>query len=286
MLLAGGGDAALPFVKLADFGVSLLVTKVQTAQLQRASVEKSPLAIDPLEESVEVAIPGREWFDTDEADGELDGAAVGDADTADIPIAAGEVQESAPGQLLVSSGRPPAGDESVTIQGDLAHGNLGLAVPAAVANRQSRIAPALGAESSPRRTRSADSLAAPAEPTASGVQESVTQSGILIGTPMYMAPELWHSGSHLAQPSSDLFSFGVIAFELLTSVLPFLQPPVFAYAQKQPLRIASLATSRSELDARLSALVDACLSEIPAARPTARVVVDTLRELGAPTPIV
>ena len=55
---------------------------------------------------------------------------------------------------------------------------------------------------------------------------------------------------------------------------------------KQLLRIASLATSRSELDDRLSAVVDACLSERPTARPTARVVVDTLRELGAPTPLV
>ncbi|HND12879.1 MAG TPA: protein kinase, partial [Pseudomonadota bacterium] len=100
-----------------------------------------------------------------------------------------------------------------------------------------------------------------------------------------MAPELWHSGSHRAQPSSDLFSFGVIAFELLTSVLPFLQPPVFAYAQKQTLRIAKLATSRSELPPKLCALVDSCLSENPAARPSARVVVEQLRELGAPTPM-
>ncbi len=286
MLLAGGGDAALPFVKLADFGVSLLVTKVQTAALQRTSVEPVPAVMDPLEESVEVAIPGREWFDTDEADGDLDGAAVGDADTADIPIAAGGASASAPGQLLVSSGRPSAGDESVTIQEGRASGNPRVAPADVAAARAGLGAPALGSESSTRRNSFPDSLAAPAESTASGVQESVTQSGILIGTPMYMAPELWHSGSHLAQPSSDLFSFGVIAFELLTSVLPFLQPPVFAYAQKQPMRIATLATSRSELDARLCALVDTCLSERPAARPTARVVVDTLRELGAPTPMV
>jgi len=277
----------LPFVKLADFGVSLLVTKVQTAALQRTSIEPVPAVIDPLEESVEVAIPGREWFDTDEADGDLDGAAVGDADTADIPIAAaGSAPASAPGQLLVSSGRRAAGDESVTIQEDRGHGEPRVAPVAVAAARAGLGAQALGAESSSRRNSFPDSLAAPAESTASGVQESVTQSGILIGTPMYMAPELWHSGSHLAQPSSDLFSFGVIAFELLTSVLPFLQPPVFAYAQKQPMRIATLATSRSELDARLCALVDTCLSERPAARPTARVVVDTLRELGAPTPMV
>ena len=101
---------------------------------------------------------------------------------------------------------------------------------------------------------------------------------------MYMAPELWELGSHLAQPSSDLFSFGVIAFELLTGVLPFLTPPVFAVGQKQPVRIAKLASSRSELDKRLSWLVDACLSEDAGARPSARVVAEQLREMGAPTP--
>ena len=162
--------------------------------------------------------------------------------------------------MAVASGERSAGDASVTLQ----------------ANQAGQAA---------RRVSYPDSLAATPESTGSGVQESVTQSGILIGTPMYMAPELWDSGSHLAQPSSDLFSFGVIAFELLTSVLPFLQPPVFANAQKQPMRIASLRTSRSELDARLCALVDSCLSESPSARPSARVVVQALRELGAPTPM-
>ena len=199
----------------------------------------------------------RDRLDAGDSDADSDADFGADADTADIPIS----RRSGPqAQVAVASGERSAGDASVTLQ----------------ANQAGQAA---------RRVSYPDSLAATPESTGSGVQESVTQSGILIGTPMYMAPELWDSGSHLAQPSSDLFSFGVIAFELLTSVLPFLQPPVFANAQKQPMRIASLRTSRSELDARLCALVDSCLSESPAARPSARVVVQALRELGAPTPM-
>ena len=274
VLLAGGAESPLPFVKLADFGVSLLVSKVQTAQLQRASAQQQG-TVDPLEESIEMPVPGADWFDREDPEAEWD-ALVGDADTADIPVAH---EPPLPGVLL-SSGQPAAGDASLTLRADPAVAQARL-TPVAITKR-AEPAQAGGA----RRVSVPDSLAASPDGTASGVQEQVTQSGILIGTPMYMAPELWHSGSHLAQLSSDLFSFGVIAFELLTSVLPSLQPPIFSYAQKQPMRIAKLSTSRSELDARLCALIDGCLSEQPTARPTARVVVETLRELGAPTPMM
>ncbi len=273
VLLAGGAESPLPFVKLADFGVSLLVSKVQTAQLQRATAQQAGTA-DPLEESIEMPVPGADWFDREDPEAEWD-ALVGDADTADIPVAP---EPPLPGVVL-TSGQPSAGDASLTLRADPAVAQARL-TPVAITKRAE---PATGGGA--RRVSVPDSLAAPVETSASGVQEPVTQSGILIGTPMYMAPELWHSGSHLAQLSSDLFSFGVIAFELLTSVLPSLQPPIFSYAQKQPMRIAKLSTSRSELDARLCALIDGCLSEQPSARPTARVVVETLRELGAPTPM-
>jgi serine/threonine protein kinase len=258
--------------------VSLLVGKVQTAQLARATTQQVNAVVDPLEASIEVPIPGREFFDSDDAD--WDGEVGGEDDTADVPAAAIN-------KAVVASGEPPAAEVSITLPA-----NQPIGMPHRLAGGTPHAGSADHAPGSPesvpanRRVSSPDSLAAPAESTGSGLQDSVTQSGILVGTPMYMAPELWHSGSHLAQPSSDLFSFGVIAFELLTSVLPFLQPPVFAYAQKQPMRIAQLGSSRSELDPRLSALVDACLSATPSARPTARLVVQRLRELGAPTPMV
>ncbi len=270
VLLAGGEESALPFVKLADFGVSLLMSKVQTSPLSRVKTLQTQAAVDPLEESTEMQVPGADWNDND--DGDFDAADDGFADTADIPIQT----VKRPAGVLVPSNQAAAEENAVTLQlGPDGNHAANAGSPVGLAGRSGGAA---------RHPSTPDSLAAPVETTGSGIQDSMTQSGILIGTPMYMAPELWHSGSHLAQPSSDLFSFGVIAFELLTSVLPFLKPPVFAYAQKQPMRIAKLATSRSELPPKLCALVDACLSENPAERPSARVAMEQLRELGAPTP--
>lgn len=48
---------------------------------------------------------------------------------------------------------------------------------------------------------------------------SLTQSGVMMGTPNYMAPE---QGSGMGiSPATDIYALGVIAFEMLTGRLPF-----------------------------------------------------------------
>jgi serine/threonine protein kinase len=44
---------------------------------------------------------------------------------------------------------------------------------------------------------------------------------VIAGTPEYMAPELAFDGDQPASPSSDIYSLGCMAYELLTGVLPF-----------------------------------------------------------------
>ena len=109
----------------------------------------------------------------------------------------------------------------------------------------------------------------------------LTKEGILIGTPMYMAPELRNSGSYQADPASDIFSFGVIACELLTGCIPFSQAPVLMRGPGDKGRISSARKLRPDLRPELASLVDSCLQESPARRPTARMLTTQLAALAA-----
>ena len=54
---------------------------------------------------------------------------------------------------------------------------------------------------------------------AKAVSSSQTKSGIVLGTPNYMSPE--QINGHAIDGRSDIFSLGVVLFELLTGQLPF-----------------------------------------------------------------
>ncbi len=61
-----------------------------------------------------------------------------------------------------------------------------------------------------------------------------THAGFVIGTPQFVAPELSAVGAQ-ATPASDVFSFGVTAYRLLTGAVPFDTPPInLAQSQKAP----------------------------------------------------
>ena len=116
------------------------------------------------------------------------------------------------------------------------------------------------------------------------VSGMLTQADALIGTPMYMAPELCNTGSHRAEPLSDIFSIGVIAFELLTGRMPFAVPPVISRANDEPIFITRLSRIRPDLDPRLIALVESCLALSPDSRLRASELTRRLIELGAAAP--
>ena len=111
-------------------------------------------------------------------------------------------------------------------------------------------------------------------------EESATATGMTIGTPSYMAPE-----QALAQeigPWTDLYSTGVIAFELLSGRLPFIEPVPAAMLMKHINEEApSLASVASGVEPELSEWVGTLLAKEPSERPQSALLAgEELEELA------
>ena len=115
------------------------------------------------------------------------------------------------------------------------------------------------------------------------IQSGLTSEGMVIGTPYYMSPE--QAAMEPVTPKSDVYSLGVLAFELVTGTLPFIEPTPTAMAaahlNQQPRPVEEL---RHDLDPEFSALIDQCLKKTPAERPSAEAVARALMP-GAATQV-
>lgn len=120
------------------------------------------------------------------------------------------------------------------------------------------------------------------------------EDGILAGTPMYMAPEL-ANGKEQVQTSADIFSFGVLAYELLSGELPFSNPPILLRMQNVALSTPSLLPLAGDLPLAIQTLLRRCLHEDPRQRPRAQELASQLesawqqlahRRLGEPAQVV
>jgi serine/threonine-protein kinase len=108
--------------------------------------------------------------------------------------------------------------------------------------------------------------------------EGLTITGTFLGTPDYVAPETIEGRG--AEPRSDLYSLGVVFYELLTGQLPFRAETAFAVLKRQldeePPPPSSL---RGAVPAELDALVLRLLRKAPAERlASAEELVVALRE--------
>jgi eukaryotic-like serine/threonine-protein kinase len=115
-----------------------------------------------------------------------------------------------------------------------------------------------------------------ARSTREGAANDLTQVGITLGTPLYMSPEQVE-GKPL-DPRSDIYSFGVTCYHMLSGSPPFCGETALAVAvqhlKKQPEPLESL---RSDLPPALCRIVHQMLAKDPSRRfATAR---DLLREL-------
>jgi serine/threonine protein kinase len=100
-------------------------------------------------------------------------------------------------------------------------------------------------------------------------ESNLTQTGMILGTPLYMAPEML-AGAKRAKAPSDVFSFGIIAFELLTGLRPFGDIPTCAVlGRKGDAKAPSLREKVPDLPDPLVQLLDRSLDRRPASRPLA-----------------
>jgi predicted esterase len=109
------------------------------------------------------------------------------------------------------------------------------------------------------------------------VASSLTLAGSVLGTLGYLAPE--QAAGERADERSDLFSFGVVLYEMLTGVSPFARDtPTRALAAVLQETAPPLADLRPDLPAPLRALGERCLEKAPERRPrSAAAVAEALR---------
>jgi serine/threonine protein kinase/tetratricopeptide (TPR) repeat protein len=97
--------------------------------------------------------------------------------------------------------------------------------------------------------------------------EAITQTGIGIGTPTYMAPEQ-AAGDPAVDHRADIYAFGCLAYELFTGKPPFHGEPshriIAAHFRDTPRPVAE---GRSDIPPAIASLIAQCLEKDPGHRP-------------------
>jgi len=117
----------------------------------------------------------------------------------------------------------------------------------------------------------------------------ITETGYIVGTPLYMSPEQ-ALGSHKVDARSDIYAVGAVLFHLLTGAPPFPgedSQEIVGRHIREPLPVGSL--SREGIPSWLARIVVRCLAKHPDDRyPTARALLEALRagRIAAPAGVV
>jgi ligand-binding sensor domain-containing protein/tRNA A-37 threonylcarbamoyl transferase component Bud32 len=107
----------------------------------------------------------------------------------------------------------------------------------------------------------------------------LTETGQILGTLPYMPPEVVSSGE--LSPSVDVYSLGIIAYEMLTQIRPFTgdrpidtMKKIIHYNPPEPVKL------NPEIPFRLNTLILRMIDKTPSTRPDAQEVLQELIELS------
>lgn len=120
-----------------------------------------------------------------------------------------------------------------------------------------------------------------------GPSARVTASGIMVGTPSYVSPE--QIGGEELDARADLYSFGILLYEMVTGRLPFYDPQrplrvLQMHMTEMPQRPSAIATQ--EVPAWLDDLIMLLLAKYPDDRPDSAEDVARVLESQGGTAIV
>jgi serine/threonine-protein kinase len=94
----------------------------------------------------------------------------------------------------------------------------------------------------------------------------LTQTGMSVGTPVYMAPE--QASGEAAGPTADIYSLGCVLYEMLAGEPPFTGPnPMAIMARHLMEQVPSVRIVRSAVPEEIEAAIFAALGKLPVDRP-------------------
>lgn len=129
-------------------------------------------------------------------------------------------------------------------------------------------------------------LVKPGTPIKREAESNVTKTGVVAGTPGFIAPEL-AVGDRAIDGRADIYSLGCVAYWLLTGQRVFEKDTAIATIVAHTNEAPEAPSTRTELPipAELNSLVMACLAKVPCERPsTADMLERALGEVRVETP--
>ena len=96
--------------------------------------------------------------------------------------------------------------------------------------------------------------------------ERLTKTGVVLGTPAYMSPEQLSGNAEALGPRCDIYSLGVIMYELLTACRPFSGQEAVILGQILFIEPAPPSGHRPDLDAQIEAICLKAMAKRPEER--------------------